>query len=512
MLKTLRVILAIVSLLTVTALFVDVTGTASAAWPWMAKIQLVPAILSANFIALAILLALTVLFGRIYCSVICPLGVMQDVIIRLRGWLGGAKKKRVNRFNYAPPATKLRVTILLIFSILLLLGVFSVLISAIAGLIEPYSAYGRIASQLFAPGIDAVNNSLADSQVDFAGHSFMPVVWRMVVPVFIIAAITFIVIALFAWIGDRDYCNKICPVGTLLGYISKIAIFKIKIDTDKCNGCKKCARNCKSKCIDPLNHTIDPTRCVVCMDCIGKCSTGAISYGLSYGKTKVKTSPKETNTPANQGRRAFMVGGATIAGALALKAAEHGDGALAAVRKKAEPKRKMPVIPAGAQGLSHLADHCTGCQLCIQNCPEGLLTASTNLQRFMQPELNFDNGYCPVWCHNCGEVCPTGAILPLDDAEKSSVKIGTAKVRMKMCISASKDVDCGNCARHCPTGAIEMTKITRDGRERLMPVVYAERCIGCGACEYHCPVGSVESLGHSQSAIIVNGAEVHQTV
>ncbi|MDE5981597.1 MAG: 4Fe-4S binding protein, partial [Duncaniella sp.] len=272
MLRKIRITLATITLLAITMLFLDYTGTATRLWGWIAKIQLVPAVLSLNVIALLILVALTLLLGRVYCSVICPLGVTQDVFNWLRGKIG-PKKKRKNRFHYAKPLTWVRVTVLAAFVALFVAGLASV-----AMLIAPYSAYGRIASSLFAPVYDALNGWLVDLQgpdsyTFYTVDSFAPATAAVV-----LAAVTLGVVAACAWLGGRIYCNSVCPVGTLLGFLSRFSLLKPVIDTSRCNGCGKCARNCKSSCIDSKTHHIDYSRCVACMDCIDNCSTGAISF------------------------------------------------------------------------------------------------------------------------------------------------------------------------------------------------------------------------------------------
>lgn len=124
----------------------------------------------------------------------------------------------------------------------------------------------------------------------------------------------------------------------------------------------------------------------------------------------------------------------------------------------------------------------------------------------MQPVMDFDRGFCRPECTRCSDVCPSGAIKPLDEVEKSSIQIGHAVVSADHCISALSEAECGNCARHCPAQAIEM--VSSDPDDDLSPSVPAvneEACIGCGACEYLCPVRPL-------SAIHVEGHEVHRYI
>lgn len=283
MFKKLRVILALLTFIAVTLLFLDFTGVAQQWWGWIAKIQLVPAFLALNVVAIVFLLLLTVILGRVYCSVICPLGILQDIVIHVRGWFG-KKSKRKNRFKYSKPKTWLRLSVMTMFILLIILGLCNIIGTTIASFIEPYSAYGRIASSLFAPIYDAGNNVIADSLIDSDCYWFYHVDTFISLPLVIIASVTLIVVGVMAWVGGRVYCNTICPVGTFLGLISRYSILKPVIDTNKCNGCTKCAKNCKASCIDAKNHKIDYSRCVVCLDCINNCSTNAISFKLRKNK------------------------------------------------------------------------------------------------------------------------------------------------------------------------------------------------------------------------------------
>lgn len=252
MLRTIRLTLAIVFFALVTLLFLDFTGTLHGWMGWMAKIQFLPALLALNAGVVLLLIALTLLFGRVYCSVICPLGVFQDVISRFAG------KRKKNRFRYSPTRKWLRYGMLAVFAVTLIAGVR---FHAVASLLEPYSSYGRIASSLFAPVYQWGNNLLAYLAERADSYAFYETeVWMKSLPTFIIAALTFVVLIILAWRSGRTYCNTICPVGTVLGFLSRYSLFKPVIDTEKCNGCGLCARNCKASCINSKTHEIDYSR------------------------------------------------------------------------------------------------------------------------------------------------------------------------------------------------------------------------------------------------------------
>lgn len=526
MLRTIRIILALLSFTAITLLFVDFTGYAGAHWGWLAKWQFVPALLSLNIVVLAAIIAATFLFGRVYCSVLCPLGVFQDIVSRLRIIFTPRRKRRIGVFRYHRAADVVRRSILVCFVVLIILALTNLVAAVFASLIEPYAMYGRIASGLEIPLVLWLNNILADYATAHGSFAFYHVYEATSMLVTVVGAVTFVLITVSAALGGRWYCNTVCPVGTTLGFASRHALMKPVINLDACNGCRSCERHCKASCIDAKNHYIDLSRCVACMDCIGQCSQNAISFGIrprhgkpSPGSVKpAPTAPAENGiepiTPDSQGRRNFMIGLGVVAGA-AVAHASHSlnDGALTPVTARNPVRRHSRVVPAGAVSYAHLNQHCVGCQLCIRNCPNGVLRASTDPETFMQPVLDYTEGYCPPECNVCSQICPAGAFHPVDEAAKAAIKVGTAVVDSDICIAATQGVDCGNCERHCPVGAITMYWVTDDEDDtRSIPVINENACIGCGACEAHCPAGHVESTRTDRAAIHVEGVSVHREI
>ena len=497
MLKKTRIVLATIFFACITLLFLDVTGALHAWLGWMAKVQFLPAVLALNVAVVAVLLALTLLLGRVYCSVICPLGVMQDII----SWIHGkTNKKNRFRFSWSPAKNWLRYGMLALFIILLVAGVNSVV-----ALLAPYSAYGRIASSLLAPIYQWGNNFFAWIAEKADSYAFYSTeVWLRSLPTFIVALVTFVVIFVLAWKNGRTWCNTICPVGTVLGFFSRFSVFAPVIDTEKCRNCGLCGKQCKASCINTKEHEIDYSRCVACMDCIDTCKDGAIHYAYRYAK-KAEGKIQEAKPGVDAGRRAFVTSAVIASSAAALKAQEiKVDGGLAEIERAQKPERKTPVVPAGAVSLKHFSQHCTACQLCVSNCPNQVLRPSTSLLTFMQPEMSFERGYCRPECTNCSEVCPAGAIRPVTIEEKSSIQIGHAVINLDNCVVNTDDVKCGNCARHCPAGAIRLVHKNPDDPKSLMiPTVDESRCIGCGACENLCPARPF-------SAIHIEGHEVHR--
>lgn len=505
-LKYLRIAAALLCIAAVTVLFADFSGTVALRLSGLAKIQFVPALLAVNALALIFLVVLTLVFGRLYCSVLCPLGILQDIVAWFRRVFAPKRKRRLGLHHYQAPHKAWRYSMLGIFALLFIAGLLSLLPMSYAGVLDPYSMFGRIASQTVVPAWRAGASAVASSLADDGIYPFASIPTAAAVFNYAVAAVTaasLVIVAVFAWRTGRGYCNTICPVGTILGFLSRFSLLKPVIDTDKCNRCGSCGRKCKSRCIDTKNHVIDYSRCVVCMDCINNCSQGAISYRVAPKKNREST-PATVDT----GRRTFLIGTAIATGSLASAATgKVTDGGLAPLKQKQRRDGLTPSVPAGAISLKCFRAHCTACQLCVSQCPNEVLKPGTSPEGFMQPVMTFTDGFCRPECTRCGEVCPNGAILPVAKDEKTAIKTGTAKVDISICISAAYGQTCGNCARHCPAGAISMVK-GENGNMR--PTVDESRCIGCGACEYHCPSGTAGQLKTPHAAIYVDGLKTHQ--
>ncbi len=501
MLRKLRRVLGGIFLALITLLFLDFTGALHGVLGWTADVQLVPAILSGSFIILAILLVVTLLLGRVYCSVICPLGVMQDVC----SWSAGRVNKK-RRYSYSRAVSWLRYMVLGIFIIALVAHV-----AALVTLIEPYSAYGRIATNIFAPVYRLGNNLLAYFAARVDSYAFYHTdVWVKGFGSLAVALITLIVIGLLAWRNGRTWCNTVCPVGTLLGFISRFSVLKPVIDPAKCTKCSQCSRVCKASCIDYDNYAINHSRCVTCMNCIDKCKFDALHYTAKRYKPNAAAenaadSTAEGGTNNGMSRRGFLsVAGILVVSNTVKAQAPIADGGLAVIEDKKIPDRQTAVLPPGSDNARHMKIHCTGCQLCVSACPNNILRPSNKFSTFMQPEMSFERGYCRPECTRCSEVCPTGAIRRITPVEKSSIQVGRAVWIKENCVVNRDEEPCTACERHCPTGAI--TLISRNNDDKLkIPVVDTEICIGCGACENLCP-------SRPFSAIYVEGIERHRTI
>lgn len=491
MIKKIRTIIATVVFVLITLLFLDFTGTLHHWLGWLAKIQFLPAVMALNVIVIVLLVVMTLVFGRIYCSVICPLGILQDLLARLR--------RKKNKYSYSGEVRWLRYPVLLVFIIVGVLGVGSLF-----QLLAPYSAFGRIATMILQPLWMLGNNVLGTIAERADSYAFYTVdVWMKSLPVLIIAIVTLVVLLILAWRGGRTYCNTICPVGTILSFLARFSFLKIRFDEKACKNCSLCSKNCKAACIDYKTHTVDYSRCVVCGNCIDSCKFGA----LHYDNKRVNQKAQADGGTVDASKRSFFLASALVStAALAQKKEKLMDGGLAELEDKMAPKRQTPLTPPGSLSFEHFATHCTGCQLCVSECPNQVLRPSTDLMHLMLPEMSYERGYCRPECTRCSEVCPAGAFQHVDKPEKSSIQIGHAVWIKKNCVVLTDQVECGNCARHCPSGAIEMVPMDANNEESpMIPAINEAACIGCGACEYVCP-------SRPFSAIYVEGHEVHRKI
>lgn len=483
MLRKTRISAALIMLFLITFYFVDFAGLLPFKTQLLTTIQLVPALLALNIGVIVVLLLLTLLFGRVYCSVICPLGIWQDVVEYMAKLFNKRKK-----YKFLPAKNILRYGLLAVTIVVFFFG-FTFLLS----LLEPYSIYGRIASNILRPVYLEGNNLLADILGRFNNYSLymMDVTIRSMLS-FIVALLSLLIISFLGYKYGRLYCNTICPVGSLLGLVSKFSLFKIQINENACNSCGACATKCKASCINSKEHKIDYSRCVACFNCLPVCKQKALKFTYSFSSDK-----KESEH--NSSRRTFIA--FTGAGLVTFPIAKAQD-TIALLSNKKAYKQQHPLSPPGSVSAEHLQNHCTACHLCVSRCPSHILKPAFTeygLSGMMQPLMNFDKGFCNFDCTVCSHTCPNGAILPLTKEEKHLTQMGRVVYTMKNCIVYTDNTDCGACSEHCPTQAVMMIPY-KDGL--TIPSVNPDICVGCGGCEYVCPA--------EPKAINVEGNVIHQ--
>ena len=455
MLKLARVAVAACMFTLVTLFFLGFGGGCGL----LEKVQVVPALLGCAVAPLLVWVVVTVLFGRVYCSMVCPLGILQDVLLRLAKLCG---RKRLP--GPRPERPLVRWGALAVFAVLVLLGA-----AALASLLDPYGTYGRFAAQLLQPAAEWVNNGLADLLgVEGPVVLFKRELFVRSASGFAVAASSLVLLAgLVAWKG-RLVCNTVCPVGALLGMLAPRPVFPIAIDPEKSVKCGLCSGACQALCLDGRNQAVDDSRCVRCFDCLGTCPKGAISFRPATDKT------------AYRDRRRFL--GLAGAGAVG--------GLLTSPGANAFGGNAQALPPPGADARS-LRTKCTACGLCVARCPQQVLApagfSEYGVTGFMLPKMDFSRGFCRPDCTACGAACPTGAIPLLDLAQKKAAKIGLAAWNRAACLACTEKIPCGLCERRCPQKAISLKKEKIGDKEVEIPVVDPAKCTGCGACAHYCP-------------------------
>lgn len=434
-----------------------------------------------------VIIALTFLTGRTYCSFLCPLGIGQDINSRI----GGRFKKRFRRYGYKRPHTILRYLILFItLAVTMVWGIYMIT------LLDPYSIFGRFMTFFVKPGIIYINNFLAGVLGRFDIYTLSNTPVKAFVPVvYSLPVAFFLLVGAMSFTKGRFYCNTICPVGTFLGLISKISIFRINFDEAACTRCGRCAMRCKSHCIDFLNHNIDVSRCVDCFNCINVCQDKAISYGL----VKFKKSAHKTD----ESRRKVIA--ASLFLLLGIPHISKGQVKTAPKPKKdstVKENKTCPVCPPGGISIADFNKKCTACSLCINACPNGVLQPALReygISGMMQPVMNYHKSFCTFKCTVCTDICPTYALQPLMLEAKQLTQLGKVKFIKDNCVVKTEKTACGACSESCPTKAVYM--IPFEGN-LLIPEINDEICIGCGHCEFACPMVPYK-------AIFVDGNPVH---
>lgn len=484
MLKKLRLLLAVFLGGIMAFYFLDFSDITTGI-PNLARIQLVPSILAGSIIIVAALVLMTFLLGRVYCSVICPLGIFQDLV----AWISGKiHRKKYYRFGKEKPVLR--------YGFLALTGITFLLEATVfLSLLDPYSAFGRMTVNVFRPFYMEMNNLLAWIFNSFGNYTlYHTEVYVLSWTSFIVGLLTFGLIGYLSWRYGRSWCNTVCPVGTLLGFLSRYSLCKVRIDRQACVSCGLCERKCKAGCIDSKSKEIDPGRCVSCYNCLSVCHKQAITYRPVWKKS----GPGMEESP-DASKRQFVSTLAVLSLALPGKALAQGG---AVIGNYKSWQRKNPLSPPGSQSAEHLINHCTSCHLCVAKCPSRVLKPSFldyGFRGMMQPKMDFEHGFCNYDCTVCSEICPNGALLPLTKEEKHKLQVGKVVFVRENCIVNTDETSCGACSEHCPTQAVSMVPY-KNGL--TIPSVNPDICVGCGGCEYVCPVRPFR-------AIYVEGNPIH---
>jgi polyferredoxin len=516
-LKILRVILAVILFTSLFLFFLDFADWLPDRLSELLQKQLMPAIFTGATVTLLIYLVLTILFGRVYCSVICPAGILQDLFNRI-SCIGEKKKNGKLRFRYHKPANGLRYVILGLTTLLAFFG-----ITEFCLLLDPYSNFGRIATNLFRPAVVWVNNIVADFLSSKGNYSLYHVTIRTSTVAWISAVVAFLIFAVMTSFRGRLFCNTICPAGALLSLVSRYSLFRMTFDKSKCNHCSLCEKTCKAEAIDSKNRTVDTSRCVACFNCASACNRDSLKYrfappawkknavamagtsGISPRRTVLAEGADSSGREGCKGgeaisksRRSFITTSAALAGAVPSIALAKNE------RNGTFTESLDPVTPPGSLSIERFKDLCTGCHICVVQCPTHILHPAGlkyGLGYMLKPYMSYENSYCNYTCTVCSEVCPTDAIRPISVEEKAVIQIGIANFYKEICVVYTDENDCGACSEHCPSQAVHMVPYKGT---LTIPQIEAELCVGCGGCESICPVRPVR-------AIVVISNPIHQT-
>ncbi len=516
-LRKIRIIVSLVFFAAMLFLFLGISTYASDAIAnTLLHFQFLPSVLrfmalffSITAMGFVLVIVLTVVFGRVYCSSICPLGTLQDIIIALSRRL---KPKKKRRFFFTSNRKRiLRYGVLALTVIFWLAGSLF-----LVNVLDPYSNFGKITASLFQPVYVWLHNALVFALESFDIFKVRPLsIHALPLDVVIISGAIFLTIAIMAAFRGRLFCNTLCPVGSTLGLIGSKPLFQIKFNEDACTFCKKCEWVCKAECLDSKNHKVDHSRCVNCFNCLESCPQKGITYSLQRVGSKQRPAPRQSNK-----KRQFLL--TLFSGLLSIPVfnkaavAQRGGGGQRCQRQRDTERHrggraagmipienKRSVTPPGSLSHDHFTRHCIACYLCVSACPTKVIVPSFyayGLEGFMQPTLDFNRSFCNYDCVKCTEVCPTGAITRQTPEEKQLIQIGEVRFLVESCVVTVDRTDCGACSEHCPTKAVQMVP-WKDGL--FIPEITPSLCVGCGACEFACPT-------EPYKAIYVDGRKMHK--
>ena len=443
-------------------------------------------LLAGSALALITLL-LTLVFGRAWCGWLCPLGTVLDLFPFMH-----ARGQRP-----APPEgwRKVKYQLLLVILFAALFGNLTLLF------LDPLSIFFRTLSTAIWPALDQMVTASEAFLYQLPGLG-APLSWLETVirPVFLPAepvfyrdillfAVFFVGLLALNMLAPRFWCRYLCPLGGMLGLISRVAFFRRQV-VEPCKGCKLCSEGCPTGTIDPAkNYASDPAECTLCMECLESCPRSMIKFtpGFSLAESQ-PYDPKRRET---------------------LQALGLAIGGIALFRSSLLAKRESPFLlrPPGARENNPDAiglTRCTRCNECVRACPTGAIQPAVfeaGLEGFASPVLVPRLGYCDYSCNACGQICPTQAIPPLSLDEKRLQIIGKAFIDEDRCLAWSDHQPCIVCEEMCPLPekAIRLEEQEVWGLDGVplkiqLPHVLRETCIGCGICEYKCPVSGEAAI------------------
>lgn len=426
--------------------------------------------------------ALTLVAGRVWCGWLCPLGTLLDWL-PLRNW-------RRNEVQVPDSWRGLKYGVLLT---ILVAAAFSNL-TLLA--LDPLTILFRTLSTAVWPAVDQVVTAAEMTlyRVPFlqpAVASFDGLVRPVVLPIepvfyryTVLYAGVFVGIVAMNLLASRFWCRYLCPLGALLGLLSKVGLMRRQVN-GRCTACGACARACPTGTIQRESFASDPGECTVCLECSAVCPVDAIDFPAH--------APAPEWSAYDPDRRHVLASlGASVAGIGLFKSS--------LLANRDHPRL---IRPPGARE-NDLLHKCIRCGECNRACPTSAIqpaVSEASLEGLWTPVVVPRAGYCDYSCNACGQVCPVQAIPPLSLEEKRERIIGQAYIDQDRCIAWADDTDCIVCEEMCPVPdkaiILEDAEIRNADGDLITvqrPKVIRERCIGCGICEYKCPVNGEAAI------------------
>ena len=441
----------------------------------------------------AAIVILTILFGRIFCSFLCPLGTIHHAIGSVKPAL---KDSRLVRANIKSPGQRIKyfVCILLLVGSLTGLNMF--------GLMDPIALLFRSIALAVLPGLGTGLRSLFDalavsdikllSMLSYAGEVLVSPIFGYTHQAYQtgwVIGLILLVILFLNRIRPRFWCRILCPLGALLGIFSRFSLLKLEKYPENCTNCNFCIRYCQGAASPKPGEEWETAECLACFNCQHVCPEDALAFKFNWAFNP--------NRPPDIGKRALL--GGLLAG-VSFPFLGRLDGQL---DKISDPRL---IRPPGSLPEKKFLALCQRCGLCMKVCPTNVINptlAEAGMAGFWTPHLIMIQGYCEYTCTLCGSVCPTGAIRDITVQEKITqpIKIGSAFIDRGRCLPWTGNAPCIVCQEVCPTSpkAIYLKKDvltteTGNGLAVQLPHVDLAKCVGCGICENKCPVRGLPAI------------------